>query len=162
MRLFLAVRLSEELASSVTAAMHELKQAGVKGRYTPTQNLHLTLAFLGEADAAAVRRAMQDVAVSPFRLSLSGMGNFGDLLWVGVKGNQGLAALVKRVRAALDAAGIGYDRKPFAPHITVVRAAAGNWRQAAAPQGSMTVKTVSLMKSERKDGRQVYTEIASF
>ena len=162
MRLFLAVLLSEELSSSITATMHELKKAGVRGSYVPTRNLHLTIAFLGETkDAAAVRAAMQAVSFRPFRLSLSELGSFGDLLWVGLKGNQGLASLARSARTALDGAGISYDRKPFSPHITIVRRAAGPWKQVAAPKGEMTVGRLSLMKSELKDGRRVYTEIAS-
>ena len=54
MRLFVAVQLSEEMKKSILACMHGLKKAGVSGSYVPAQNLHLTLAFLGEMkDAAA-------------------------------------------------------------------------------------------------------------
>ena len=48
MRLFVAVTLSEEMRSSLTAYMHQLKKAGVKGNYAPAQNLHMTMAFIGE------------------------------------------------------------------------------------------------------------------
>ena len=47
MRLFIAITLSEEMKASATGAMHALKKAGVKGNYSPTANLHLTLAFIG-------------------------------------------------------------------------------------------------------------------
>lgn len=162
MRLFVAVQLSEEMKKSILACMHGLKKAGVSGSYVPAQNLHLTLAFLGEMkDAAAAKAALQSVQVKPFRLALSEMGNFGDLLWVGMKGNQGLAGAAKAVREALDAAGIDYDRKKFVPHITIIRRMAGSWKQVPAPKGDMTVKKISLMKSEVKDGRRVYTEVFS-
>ena len=162
MRLFAALLLSDDMKASVTAAMHGLKTAGVKGNYVPTRNLHLTLAFIGETDEpAAVREALKTVTMKPFRLSLDGMGTFGDILWVGLKGNQGLSAAVKSVRDALDAAGIGYDRKKFVPHITIVRKMSGSWKQVPAPKGDMMVKKISLMKSELKDGKRVYTEIFS-
>lgn len=162
MRLFVALCLSDEMRSSITGTMHEMKKAGVRGSYVPMQNLHLTVAFIGEVDRpAAVKDALKNVSFKPFRLSLEEMGNFGDILWVGLKRNQGLSALVKSVRDALDAAGIDYDRKKFTPHITVVRKAAGKWQQVAAPKGDMMVKKVSLMKSELKDGKRVYTEIYS-
>lgn len=160
MRLFIAIQLSEEMKSSITGTMHELKKAGVRGSYVPTQNLHLTLAFIGETeDAAAVKEALSTVSFRPFRLALSDMGCFGDLIWVGLKGNQGLSAAVKSVRDALDSAGIGYDRKKFVPHITMVRKASGRWQQTPAPKGEMMVKKISLMKSEQKDGKRVYTEL---
>ena len=162
MRLFVAIQLSDEMKSSITASMHALKKAGVRGSYVPAQNLHLTLAFIGEADRATpVKDALKEVSFKPFRLSMTEMGNFGDLLWVGLKGNQGLSGVVNSVRNALDAAGIEYDRKKFVPHITVIRKASGRWQQVEAPRGDMMVRKISLMKSEQKDSKRVYTEIFS-
>ena len=55
MRLFIAIQLSDEMKKSVISTMHELKKAGVKGSYVPSQNLHVTLAFIGETeDSGAV------------------------------------------------------------------------------------------------------------
>ena len=114
MRVFVAITLSSELKKTITGTLHDLKQKGVKGNYVPVQNLHLTLAFIGETDKpGAVKEALKNVSFKPFRLSLSDMGTFGDVLWVGVKGNQGLSAAAKSVRDALDAAGIAYDRQKF-------------------------------------------------
>ncbi len=162
MRLFVAIQLSDEMKTSVVNTMHALKKQGVRGSYAPKQDLHLTLAFIGETkDAAAVKDALGSVSLRPFRLAFSDMGTFGDLLWAGIKGNQGLSAVTRDVRQALDAAGIGYDRKKFVPHVTIVRRMTGNWKQAAAPKGDMTVKKISLMKSEVKAGKRVYTEVFS-
>ena len=162
MRLFVAVQLSDEMKASVTRALHELKKAGVRGRFVPAQNLHLTLAFIGETkETETVKNALQAVSFKPFRLSLSEPGTFDDLLWVGLKGNQGLSALARDVRTALRAAGIPCDEKKFVPHITVVRNMTGNYKQVPPPVGEMMVKKVSLMKSEEKDGKRVYTEIFS-
>ena len=139
-----------------------MKKAGVKGSYVPKQNLHLTLAFIGETkDASAVKEAMRQVKYKPFRLSVSEMGTFGSLLWAGMKGNQGLAAAVKDIRSALDAAGIEYDRKKFVPHITLIRKFDGKWQTVPAPKCEMMVKSISLMKSEIKDEKRVYTELFS-
>ena len=160
MRLFIAIQLSDDMKKTITGTMHELKKAGVRGNYVPTQNLHLTLAFLGEVeDPGPVKDALRGVALKPFKLSLSDMGNFGDLVWVGMKGNQGLSAAAKSVREALDAAGIGYDRKKFVPHITIIRKASGNWRQVPAPRGEMMVRKISLMKTTFQNGKPVYSEV---
>lgn len=162
MRLFIAVQLSNEMKTALTGTMHSLKKLEVRGSYVPAQNLHLTLAFIGEVkESVSVKEALQTVSFKPFRLGLAEMGTFGDLLWVGMKGNQGLSAVVKSVRTALEDAGISYDRKKFTPHITIIRKMSGNWKQVPAPKGEMTVKKVSLMKSEQKDGKRVYTEIFS-
>ena len=162
MRLFVAINLSDELKKTITSSLHDMKKAGVGGNYTPMQNLHLTLAFIGEVDdAGPVKAALKDIKIKPFKLSLSDMGTFGDLLWIGMKGNQGLSAAAKAVRDALDAAGIDYDKKKFTPHITIIRKMSGNWKQVKAPKGDMMVKGISLMKSEVKDGKRVYKEIFS-
>jgi len=160
MRVFVAITLSNELKKTITGTLHDLKQKGIKGNYVPVQNLHLTLAFIGETDKPGdVKEALKNVSFKPFRLSLSDLGTFGDVLWVGVKGNQGLSAAAKSVRDALDAAGISYDCQKFVPHITLVRKAAGNWKQITAPKGEMTVTKISLMKSAVKNGKPVYTEL---
>ncbi len=196
MRLFIAIQLSEEMKSSLLRSMEELKKAGVKGRYVPAGNLHLTLAFIGETDedtCGKIKAAMNRVSFRPFRLSLGEFGNFGDLLWVGLKdrdasdgsteskarsgsgatgsavsGNDAsgaavsdLETLVRELRAELDAAGIPYDRKRFRPHITLIRKAAGNWAGRKISQTSMTVDRISLMKSELKDGKRVYTTVST-
>ena len=160
MRLFAAITLSDDMKKAVTGTLHELKQKGVRGNYVPVQNLHLTLAFIGETDdPGAVKEALKGVSFKPFKLAFSDMGTFGDVLWVGIKGNQGLSAAAKSVREALDAAGIDYDRKKFEPHVTVIRKAAGSWKTVPAPKGDMMVKKISLMKTTFKDGKPVYTEI---
>lgn len=163
MRLFVAIQLSEEMKKTLTGTLHDLKKKGVAGNYVPLQNLHLTLAFIGETDQpGAVRDALREISIKPFRLTLGELGNFGDLLWAGMKGNQGLSGAAKAVRDALDAAGIEYDRKKFTPHITLIRKASGNWKGVPAPKGEMMVKKISLMKSSMKNGKPVYAEVESF
>lgn len=163
MRLFVAITLSDELKKTLTACLHDMKKAGVKGNYVPIQNMHVTLAFIGETDEPGkVREALKDISFKPFRMTLSDLGNFGDLIYVGMKGNQGLSGAAKAVRDALDSAGISYDKKKFEPHLTIIRKAGGDWRKVPAPKGDMTVKKISLMSSSEKDGKRVYKEIAAF
>ena len=50
MRLFIAIQLSDEMKKALVACMHDLKKQGVEGNYVPAQNLHMTLAFIGEYD----------------------------------------------------------------------------------------------------------------
>ena len=162
MRLFVAIQLSDEIQKSITTSMHDLKKAGVKGSFVPAQNLHLTLAFIGETDnPGAVRDALKNVAFKPFKLSLSDMGTFDDTLWTGVKGNQGLSGAAKSVRDALTAVRIPCDQKKFVPHITLIRRMTGPWKKVPAPKGEMMVKKISLMKTTFKDGKPVYSEVCS-
>ena len=145
MRLFIAIQLSDEMKKALIICMHDLKKQGVEGNYVPAENLHLTLAFIGEyKEPERVKKVM----------------DFGNLLWVGVKGNQKLKTYVKELRAALKEEGIPFDDDKFVPHITIVRkASAKKPYQVHLPKAEMTVKKVSLMKSEMRKGRVVYREV---
>ncbi len=161
MRLFIAIPLAEEMKKELVACMHDLKKQGVEGSYVPAQNLHLTLAFIGEYDnPAQVKKVLESVPLQPFRLSLSEKGNFGDILWAGVKGNQKLKTYVKDLRAALKAAGIPFADDKFIPHITLIRkASARKSYEVRLPKAEMMVKRASLLKSEMKGGKTVYKEM---
>ena len=141
--------------------MHDLKKQGVEGSYVPARNLHLTLAFIGEYDdPARVKNVLADVPLPEFRLALSEKGNFGNLLWAGVKGNQKLKSYVKDLRGALKKEGIPFDEDKFVPHITLIRrVSARKPYQVHLPKAEMAVKKVSLMKSEMKNGKTEYREI---
>lgn len=162
MRLFIAILLSEEMKKALTDVQKAMLDRGVRGHYSPEENLHLTLAFIGDyPDAQPVLDALNAVAFRPFALSLEGIGCFGDLWWAGLKDSLPLTAVARRVRRALAENEIPFDRKRFAPHITLVRRAS---RDAAgiriAPAG-MTVQRLSLMRSDRGRNGMLYTELGS-
>ena len=122
MRLFIAVELSEEMKNALRRAQDELCDHGVRGRFTPAENMHLTLAFIGEVpDAEPVLEALSKVSFTPFSLCLEGLGCFGDLWWAGMEASDALASLARTVRHALADAGVPFDRKRFSPHITLIR-----------------------------------------
>ena len=161
MRLFIAIQLSEEMKKAIITCMHDLKKQGVEGNYVPAQNLHMTLAFIGEYDdAVKVKKVIESVPLPQFRMSLSEKGNFGNLLWAGLKGNQKMKTYVKDLRAALKAADIPFDKDEFIPHITLIRkVSAKKTYKVNLPKAEMAVKKVSLMKSEFKNGKVCYREI---
>ena len=161
MRLFIAIQLSDEMKKALITCMHDLKKQGVEGNYVPAENLHLTLAFIGEyKEPERVKKVMEKVPLPQFRMTLSEKGNFGNLLWAGVKGNQKLKSYVKELRAALKEEGIPFDDDKFVPHITIVRkVSAKKPYQVQLPKAEMTVKRAALMKSEMGKGRVVYREV---
>ena len=161
MRLFIAIQLSEEMRKALVDCLHDLKKQGVEGNYVPAQNLHLTLAFIGEyRDQEQVKRILASVPLPAFRLALSEKGNFGNILWAGVKGNQKLKTYVRDLRAALKNAGIPFEDDRFTPHITLIRkVSARSPYQVHLPKAEMEVKRASLMKSETKNGKVTYREV---
>lgn len=161
MRLFIAIQLSEEMRKALVDCLHDLKKQGVEGNYVPAQNLHLTLAFIGEyRDPEQVKQILASVPLPAFRLALSEKGNFGNILWAGVKGNQKLKTYVRDLRAALKNAGIPFEDDRFTPHITLIRkVSARSPYQVHLPKAEMEVKRASLMKSETKNGQVTYREV---
>ena len=160
MRLFIAIALSNEILKSVTGLQDSLRHQGMRGNFTKPENLHLTLAFIGDyTDPGYVLDIMQDVPFSPFELTLEGYGNFGDLWWAGMQKNNALLSYVKRLRHALADADIPYDRKRFSPHITMIRKASLIVKpELVIPPTGMIVDHISLFSSDRGKNGMIYTE----
>ena len=162
MRLFIAVNLSPQMKSALTDAQRAMFDRGVRGSFTPAENLHLTLAFIGEYPSAeAVMDALSGVAFTPFELALDGVGRFGELWWAGIRASAALTAVVRRIRRALAENDIPFDRKRFSPHITLLRRASREAAGIAIQPASMTVRTISLMSSRRGRNGMIYTEVGA-
>ena len=164
MRLFIAIQLSDSIRNSLSAVQTYLRDHGVRGNYTKIENLHLTLAFIGEySDPDFILEVMRSVPFAPFPMRIEGFGSFGDLYWCGIGENDNLLSYVKRLRRALAGSGIPFDRKKFSPHITLIRRAEYDRRKGfpgvVIPDVSMQVSGVSLMRSDRTKSGTVYTEI---
>jgi len=163
MRLFIAVQADDAVKKALIAAMHSFKKQGITGNYVPAQNLHMTLAFIGEVpDAAAAKAALGSIPAEAFRLSLDNIGYFGDLMYASVKGNQKIKKYVSDLRLALKAQGLPCSSEKFVPHITMIRSMKGKRPQEYRfPKTEMKVSRISLMKSEIKNGKTVYSEVYS-
>ena len=163
MRLFIAIRLSDEIRSSIAGMQARMRQRDVRGNYTPKENLHLTLAFIGEySDPDRVLEIISGLPFAPFELALNGMGSFGDLWWVGLEESQALKDYVRRLRHALAEAGIPYDRKRFSPHITLLRRASRDLAVLGIQppeRVAMVADHASLMRSDRGKSGMIYTEL---
>ena len=155
MRLFIAVGLSDEMRGALGRVQDQMRAQGVRGSYTPAENLHLTLAFIGEyPDPDAVPLP----PVKPFALELNGFGRFGDLWWAGLKPCPPLLRYVAALRHALARDGIPFDRKRFSPHITLLRRGEGR-PAVTVPGAQMLADHVSLMRSDRGKRGMIYTEL---
>ncbi len=169
MRLFIAVLFSEEIKDSLCTAMEKMRPCCARGVFTRRDNLHLTLAFLGEngpEQAESARAALKAVRAEPFWLQIGGIGCFrregGDIYWAGVEKSQALGSLYDTLKAELRARNLRTEDRPFHPHLTLARQASlsgGCDRRAfSVPVMRMRVEKISLMESRREDGRLVYLE----
>jgi len=97
------------------------------GRRMRPENLHITLAFLGEVDASRVEEiAAAARSATPRRFAMlmdqPGYWKHNRIAWLGASRTPAdLEAMVAELRAALERAGIAFDPKPFVAHVTMVR-----------------------------------------
>lgn len=164
MRLFIAIQFPERVKNALLYLQQDMKDCGMKGNYTKEENLHLTLAFIGEyKDPEAVMDALDGIDLEPFYIELDGFGNYGDLYWAGIKESTELKNTVKRIRHVLADNGIPFDKKRFSPHITVLRKASFTGNPDSfkiyVPDEKMKVDSISLMRSDRGKSGMIYTEI---
>ena len=99
-------------------------------RWTPAENLHLTMRFIGDTGPdrqAALEEALARVRVEPFVLPVGGLGVFpprgpAKVLWAGVgHGHPRLYQLRKQVDEALLSVDTALDVHRFHPHFTLGR-----------------------------------------
>ena len=97
------------------------------GRQVKTENLHVTLAFLGMQSAAVIPEVCavaSGLAFPRCRVVMDRIGQFGRgrVLWLGAETvPEPLQAFQQGLVAALTAAGIGHDPKPWKFHLTLYR-----------------------------------------
>lgn len=162
MRLFTAIMLSEEMKDSLCNVQKQLRMKGAFGNFTIRDNMHITLAFIGETeDVDEAMAAVDNIEHDSFNIALNGCGNFGSLFFVGLENSDKLVSLAGQVRRNLTENGLQIDTKPFKPHITMVREINRQPSGLMIPQTEMKVSRVSLMRSDRVKGRLVYTCIHS-
>jgi len=167
MRLFIAVQFNEAIIKELLKLQEYWYVIGMRGHFAPLLNLHLTLAFIGEyKDPDYVAETLETVKFSPFSLQLDGVGNFNDLYYAGIRKNDEMSNSVKRIRRALADNNIPYDRKRFAPHITLIRSAIYDGKTEnltkQPPKGEMIVDSFALMSSTRGKNGMIYTPLSTY
>lgn len=173
MRLFYAITFDETVRHRLLEIQNALRARTVRGNYTLFENLHLTLVFIGETApdrAAPLFEIAKNLRFEPFLLRICGLGCFtrggGRLVWAGVEENERLSEIQARLSGFVAAAGFRLEKRPFTPHLTLAREVRfkEGFRLQEFSQGLKPVEAavakVSLMLSERQNGRLVYTELA--
>ena len=166
MRLFFAVNFSEETKSRLAGIRDELRAKSVRGNFSATENLHLTLTFLGECNAkqlAAAKAALDSLKIEEMNIRFDRIGCFqrdgGDIWWAGIAENRVLLALQQDLTKNLISAGFRLEKRKYSPHITLARKASVEVQPRQIEPFGETVCSIELMKSERVQGKLTYTVI---
>ena len=188
-RAFIAIELPLPIRQALSTIEEQIQaRAGAAARkairWVPTENMHLTLKFLGEVSAGnvqALAHMLHSEASrhSPFRFSVGGLGAFPNLrrpriIWIGMEAPSELSNLQKAIDSETRHLGYPAEERPFSPHLTL-----GRISQNARPEeislvahvlGDLTVETIGqvqtsqvhLFRSDLRPAGAVYTRLFSF
>ena len=129
--LFFALSVPNALEAAAGQVQDEVLRSIGTPRLPALEDLHVTLAYLGRLDFSIVRvlLALAEETAGRherFALRTTGLGGFprpggARVLWLGVAPQPALDALVADLWARLEAGRIGFDARPFHPHLTLAR-----------------------------------------
>jgi 2'-5' RNA ligase len=121
MRLFFAI-WPPGAAAHALADWADLAQRATSGRRTTEGNIHLTLAFLGQADAEKAIAAARRVKGTAHRLPIEEGRYINRMVWAAPKQTPpALAALHEKLAMELYREEFILERRPFAAHVTLIR-----------------------------------------
>jgi 2'-5' RNA ligase len=184
LRAFIAIDLPSEIKKAISTQTASLrKESGRVARWVATENIHLTLKFLGEISSTHLEMLTQAICaecaqVASFQVSVEQLGCFPNprrprVIWIGLIVPPELNRLQRQIEASTTRLGYASDEKPFSPHLTIGRVR----EQATATElqmlrtllestsiaalGTFTVNETHLYKSDLKPDGPVYTRLVS-
>lgn len=175
----MAVDVDEpDLADALGRVQTVLEGTGADLKCVETENIHLTMKFLGDVREELLGELVslvEGVSFSPFRMELRGVGAFPNLrrprvIWAGItRGVDELTGIFESLESGLAGMGFSPERRRFSPHITLVRVRSGRNRERLVREilghaddefGDMEVKFVRLKKSVLTPRGPVYSTLA--
>ena len=166
MKLLISINFEEEIKNILHNHMKGLTDKCEKGAFTPKDNIHLSLVYVGETtQIGAVVETMDAIDSEWFDITLADNGKFrrsgGEVYWVGIDKSPELVRLQKILYRSLVRKGVVREKNEFKPHLTVSRETVVD--KDAVPETdfnrSITVKRVNLMKCESSREGITYTEV---
>ena len=185
LRAFIAIDLPQHIQDSIekqTVRLHQTLGNQII-RWTPIQNMHLTLKFLGNIPNNHVDFLKQMLTQtadshSAFDLQIGGIASFPNAkspraLWLGIHAAAELMSIQKNVDAGASRLGYEKEARAFSPHLTL-----GRVRQNIQPSDlqkirstfdtfqlgkipSARVDSVHLYQSELHSEGSIYTKLFS-
>ena len=184
MRLFTAIELPTEVREHLANATSQLLRRAIEHnvRKTATDNIHITLCFLGEVPDAQVPQLCDrftTMTVEPATVFANGFLFFPTrgrvrIVAAGFGGEtERLVQLHARVEAACIEMGFAAEPRSYQPHATIGRNSPGRYERVVGclrnhewkelwPGPSFQVHSFALMQSDLRPSGPVYTRVAHF
>ncbi|WP_174729370.1 RNA 2',3'-cyclic phosphodiesterase [Mesobacillus harenae] len=128
---FIALAIPFPMKTEIMEKIHPLKEEFRFQRWVHPQDLHITLAFLGDASEQKLKLVSENTIdeideFSSFSVSIDHLGVFGNsssprIFWAGMLKSIALYELRERVYTAASKANFELESRPFNPHVTLAR-----------------------------------------
>ena len=184
LRAFIAVEIPAHIQQEVHKETSSIREEiGSLVRWVPSENVHLTLKFLGDVSPSSLEFLKQMLrteaeTVACFSFQLAGLGCFPNLrrpriIYIGIQAPAALEALQRGIESAAHRLGYESEERPFSAHLTLGRvrqnATAGDQQKIRRAiegtqvdyLGTARVDSVYLFKSDLNPGGSVYTRLYS-
>ena len=177
-RTFIAVELTDSVREQMSRLEELLQKEGAKVSWVKPENLHLTLKFLGNVQAARIDdvvEATQEAAqgIEPFIVFFSGLGVFPNLkrprvIWIGIEqGTDSLGRIQRELEERLFRRGFTREDREFSPHLTIGRVKSQRGigglvlklEKTEFESEKMQVEQVVVMRSDLRPTGAVYTPL---
>lgn len=164
MRLFVAVWPPAKTARALADWAREVaRETG--GKATAENQIHLTLAFLGEADPNKAFNAANRVRSAPHALPIdeAHYWSHNKIVWVGPKSMPAaLGDLASQLQRALAEQSFVLEKRPFAAHITLLRKARPPQSLPSLPAVEWPVNEFLLVQSSVSSKGSAYKPLERF
>ncbi|MFA5631429.1 MAG: RNA 2',3'-cyclic phosphodiesterase [Porticoccaceae bacterium] len=171
-RSFLGIRPCAEGSAALVDAQRQFAQRHRSDeiRWSPEENLHLTLIFLGdqrpEQLQLLIQALNQHLRHPPFTLVMEGLTPFPNsparILAARVNMSPELAVLHRQVAAVVDELGISRDTKSIKPHITLGRSRRNIFTARRPFHATSQAAALTLFQSENAGDGVRYRALAEF
>ncbi len=168
-RVFFAIWPDPVAKSRLIELSRKLQRESIcSGHATKEENIHLTLAFLGEVDLsrlATLFRIATEIPPSAARvfdlvIEKIGYRKHKGILYAGVDHiPDELDKLVQALHSALISGGFMLESRPYWPHITLMRHASCSALPELPERITWQAREWMLIKSEQTSGGSVYTPV---
>jgi RNA 2',3'-cyclic 3'-phosphodiesterase len=179
-RLFIAIEFPAEIRNALVSLVSQLRGTAPKAKWVRAENLHVTLKFLGETEAAklaAIQSAIGSIrSPQPVTLAFRGLGFFPNerrprVFWAGLEASANLSALAEDIDRSVHSLGFPLEERPFTPHLTLARfnspslppnLASAATQNSSRSFGSFVAREFHLIESKLKSTGAEYTTVQSF
>jgi RNA 2',3'-cyclic 3'-phosphodiesterase len=164
MRLFFALVPPRDIRERIAQLALDVARAA-RGRPVPEDNVHATVAFLGQVEpdrVDALCALAERIDSRPFDIVLARIGSFrkAKVAWIGPHATPAqLAALHACLTALLAEAGFPVEERPYHPHLTLARHCAHMVPGNDVDPVEWTVDAFALMQSLSVEGGVRYVPL---